>query len=126
MELALLVPRKRLPSNIMPKNFKNLWKIILMSINLKKIFCHYIKCHYQNAYKKTEWVFQKKISFNFNSITKLGTIDFNRIERRINTLLYEYYVYIEKIRQIHNLTKWVQIIHKLIKMIWRHGKVKKL
>ena len=37
---------------------------------------------------------------NFNSITKLGTIDFNRIERRINALLYEYYVYIEKIRQI--------------------------
>jgi hypothetical protein len=36
----------------------------------------------------------------FNDLTRNGVVDFNDVETHINALLYEYYVYIEKIRQI--------------------------
>jgi len=36
----------------------------------------------------------------FNDLTRNGLVDFNDVETHINALLYEYYVYIEKVRQI--------------------------
>jgi hypothetical protein len=36
----------------------------------------------------------------FDEMTIMGTVDFNSVETHINALLYEYYIYIEKVRQI--------------------------